>query len=76
MFAATDTITYRYDFGACWDHTVRCEKVLDPPEGATAPVCVTGRGDAPVEDWTGGPASTAFDLEDINRRLARYGGGR
>src|SRR5436309_1801449 len=28
-FASTDTITYRYDFGACWDHTVRCEKVLD-----------------------------------------------
>ena len=54
-FATTDTITYRYDFGACWDHTVRCEKVLDPPTDAAVPVCVTGRGDAPVEDWTGGP---------------------
>lgn len=71
-FAATDTITYRYDFGDCWDHTVRCEKVLDPPTDATVPVCVTGRGDAPVEDWTGGPDSVPFDLESINRRLARH----
>ncbi|RBY78681.1 hypothetical protein DQ238_11415 [Geodermatophilus sp. TF02-6] len=30
-FAASDTITHRYYFGGCWDHTVRCEKVLDPP---------------------------------------------
>ncbi|MDN5917312.1 MAG: plasmid pRiA4b ORF-3 family protein [Pseudonocardia sp.] len=74
-FAGTDTITYRYDFGDCWDHTVRCEKVLDPPKGAAVPVCVTGRGDAPVEDWTGGPDTVAFDLEGINRRLARYEGG-
>lgn len=74
-FAATDTITYRYDFGDCWDHTVRREEVLDPPIGAAVPVCVSGRGDAPVEDWTGGPPSTAFGLEDINRQLARYGDG-
>lgn len=74
-FAAPDTITYRYDFGDCWEHTVRCEKVLDSPMGAAAPVCVTGRGDAPVESWTGGPASVPFDLEGINRRLARYGDG-
>lgn len=70
-FAATDTITYRYDFGDCWDHTVRCEKVLDPT-GAAVPVCVTGQGDAPVEDWTDGPDTVPFDLEAINRRLARY----
>lgn len=74
-FAATDTITYRYDFGDRWDHTVRCEKVLDPPTGAAVPVCVTGRGDAPVEDWTGGPDSVPFNLEGINRRLARVQGG-
>ncbi|WP_219413452.1 plasmid pRiA4b ORF-3 family protein [Pseudonocardia nigra] len=75
-FAATDTITYRYDFGDCWDHTVRCETILDPPAGAAVPVCVTGRGDAPVEDWIGGAACVAFDLEGINRRLARYGADR
>lgn len=74
-FAATDTITYRYDFGDCWDHTVRCEKILDPPTGVAVPACVTGRGDAPVEDWTGGPDSVPFDLEAINRKLARYGCG-
>ncbi|WP_199506313.1 hypothetical protein [Geodermatophilus sp. TF02-6] len=43
--------------------------------GAAAPVCVIGRGDAPVEDWTGGPASVPLDLENINRQLTRYGGG-
>ena len=74
-FATTDTITYRYDFGDCWDHTVRCEKVLDPPTDAAVPVCVTGRGDAPVEDWTGGPQTIPFDLQDINRKLDRYRAG-
>ena len=74
-FATTDAITYRYDFGACWDHTVRCEKVLDPPTDAAVPVCVTGRGDAPVEDWTGGPQTIPFDLQNVNRRLDRYRAG-
>jgi hypothetical protein len=50
---------------------VRCEKVLDRPDGTAVPACVTGWGDAPVEDWISGPNSVSFDLEGINHRLAR-----
>ena len=70
-FASSSTISYRYDFGDCWDHSIHREHVLDLVDGATYPVCVAGRGDAPVEDWTDGPQSTPFDRDEINRRLAR-----
>ena len=72
-FASSSTISYRYDFGDCWDHSIHREHVLDLVDGATYPVCVAGRGDAPVEDWTDGPQSTPFDRDEINRRLARLG---
>jgi hypothetical protein len=70
-FASNSTISYRYDFGDCWDHSIQREHVLDLVDGATYPVCVAGRGDAPVEDWTDGPQSTPLDRDEINRRLAR-----
>jgi len=44
------TLRYRYDLGDCWDHVVRLENVLPARRGA-GPVCVEGRGGAPVEDW-------------------------
>jgi hypothetical protein len=34
---------------------------------------VAGKGDSPVEDWTGGPESIPFDQDAINRRLAEIG---
>lgn len=69
-FGPRDAITYRYDFGANWTHTITCERVLDLVAGTTYPVCVAGRGEAPVEDWTDGPESRPFDPDEINRRLA------
>jgi hypothetical protein len=72
-FASSSTISYRYDFGDCWDHSIHREHVLDLVDGTTYPACVAGRGDAPVEDWTGGPQSTPFDRDEINRRLAGLG---
>ena len=72
-FASNSTISYRYDFGDCWDHSIHREHVLDLVDGTTYPVCVAGRGDAPVEDWTDGPQSTPFDRDEINRRLAGLG---
>ena len=69
-FAATDTVTYRYDFGAAWSVTIRRERVLDLAAGATYPVCVAGKGDAPVEDWNSVPSSTPFDQIATNHRLA------
>jgi len=73
-FAPRDTITYRYDFGASWSHAVKCERVLGLAAGTTYPVCVAGKGDAPVEDWIDGPESKPFDLDEINRRLAGLAG--
>jgi hypothetical protein len=66
----TDKLAYLYDFGASWQHTIACERVLDLAAGTTYPVCVAGGGDSPVEDWTEGPESKPFDLDATNRRLA------
>ncbi|MGH3566600.1 MAG: plasmid pRiA4b ORF-3 family protein [Pseudonocardia sp.] len=71
-FTTATSITYRYDFGDCWDHTITCERVVDLDDGATYPVCIAGGGDSPVEDWIEGPDSTPFDQDTINRRLAGH----
>lgn len=67
---ASKPITYTYDFGDDWQHEITLEKVVDPI--AAHPVCVGGRGDAPVEDCDE-PAWTPFDQAGINTRLARLG---
>ena len=70
---ATKTITYLYDFGASWYHDITCEKVLDLDVDSTYPVCVTGRGDFPIEYWTGeddDQKPIPFDQDKVNSRLA------
>jgi hypothetical protein len=67
---ARKPITYTYDFGDDWRHEIILETVVEPV--ATHPVCVGGRGDAPVEDCDE-PAWTAFEQAGINTRLARLG---
>ncbi|MGH4007822.1 MAG: plasmid pRiA4b ORF-3 family protein [Pseudonocardiaceae bacterium] len=67
------TITYLYDFGAGWYHDITCEKVLDLDVDSTYPVCVTGRGDFPIEYWTDEDANqepNPFDKDKVNSRLA------
>jgi hypothetical protein len=66
------TMSYVYDFGDNWQHMITLEKILDPDDTVTYPICVTGRGDAPVEDWNPDcpEDETPFDKEGINRRLA------
>ncbi len=67
------TITYLYDFGASWYHDITFEKVLDLDVDATYPVCVTGRGDFPIEYWTDeddDQESIPFDQDKVNSRLA------
>lgn len=69
-------ITYTYDFGDDWRHEITLEKVVEPAPAATDPICVDGRGDAPVEDCGDDEAAwIAFDKVGINTRLARLGGG-
>jgi hypothetical protein len=71
-------MTYVYDFGDWWEHTITLEKTLDADPAASYPTCLTGRGDAPVEDWNPEypEEPTPFDRDDINRRLAAPVGGR
>jgi hypothetical protein len=48
------------------------ERVLDSKAGTTYPICVTGNGDSPREDWAddGDEWSDPFDRDKINGRLA------
>ncbi len=66
-------IGYLYDFGDSWNHTITLERIDQPETTPTDPVCVTGRGDAPVEDWDPDgeePGTTPFDRDRLNQRLA------
>ncbi|WP_157488993.1 plasmid pRiA4b ORF-3 family protein [Pseudofrankia sp. DC12] len=73
-------LTYIYDFGDTWRHTITLEAVgtydgADVTAGTElAPVCTGGHGDAPVEDWNedcDGDDSVPFDQDAINTRLAK-----
>ncbi|MCY7340814.1 MAG: plasmid pRiA4b ORF-3 family protein [Pseudonocardia sp.] len=66
------SLDYRYDLGDCWDHTITVEKIVDRDPHRAYPMCVTGRGDAPVEDWDPdgeGPGSVPFDIDSVHRAL-------
>lgn len=69
VFAHTrKPITYTYDFGDDWRHDIVLEQATDTDPDTLYPVCVAGRGDAPMEDtqddWI------TFDRTVINARLA------
>ncbi|MGI8310097.1 plasmid pRiA4b ORF-3 family protein [Saccharopolyspora hattusasensis] len=73
---ARKPITYTYDFGDDWRHEITLEKVVEPTPAATLPICMDGRGDAPVEDCGDDElAWIAFDKAGINTRLAQLGSG-
>lgn len=72
---ARKSITYTYDFGDDWRHEITLEKVVEPAPTASHPVCVDGRGDAPVEDCGDEPTWITFDQAGINTHLARLASG-
>lgn len=47
-------VSYTYDFGDDWRHTITVEKVLPGDVGTDVPSCLAGRRGCPPED-TGGP---------------------
>ena len=51
--AKGDRFLYEYDFGDSWLHRATVLEVLPPPDGATRPRCVGGRGACPPEDVGG-----------------------
>ena len=48
-----DKITYTYDFGDHWEHTILLEKILIADETITYPTCTGGRREGPLEDCGG-----------------------
>ncbi len=59
------TFNYRYDFGDCWDHTIRLDKVLDQDHPFVVE-CVGGARACPPEDsgGTNGYQSLLASLRD------------
>ena len=49
-----DSLSYEYDFGDGWEHTIKVEKVLAPEKDRHYPVCLDGKRACPPEDC-GGP---------------------
>lgn len=62
--AGTKKLTYLYDFGDGWEHTIRVERVLDPAPRVTYPRLLAAAGRCPPED-VGGPWGYAEMLEAI-----------
>jgi hypothetical protein len=58
------SLTYLYDFGDGWEHTVRVEGVTAPEPGAGYPRLIEAVGRCPPED-VGGPYGYAEYLEAI-----------
>lgn len=54
LVGAGDRLSYVYDFGDNWTHTLTVDKVSVPESGVWYPRCVSGCGACPPED-VGGP---------------------
>ncbi|MEX0643126.1 MAG: plasmid pRiA4b ORF-3 family protein [Pirellulales bacterium] len=46
-------LTYEYDFGDGWEHTVEVQKIVEPKSDSAPPVCLTGKKACPPEDCGG-----------------------
>ena len=46
-------LSYEYDFGDSWDHTLLVEKILASQEGVRYPICLKGKRACPPEDVGG-----------------------
>ncbi len=53
LIAPKDTLTYTYDFGDSWKHTVLLEKTLEESATPAYPECIEGKMACPPEDCGG-----------------------
>jgi len=60
-----DTLTYEYDFGDGWEHTLTLEAITDRAPGSVEAVCIAGARSGPPEDCGGAPG-----YENLLRVLA------
>ena len=63
-FRKNERFTYEYDFGDCWEHTVRLEARLPLNKDKTYPRCIDGQRRAPPEDC-GGPIAFMARRDEI-----------
>jgi hypothetical protein len=61
----TKKLTYLYDFGDGWEHTIRIERLIDAEPGAAYPRLIEASGRCPPED-VGGPWGYAEFLDAID----------
>jgi hypothetical protein len=59
------SFVYEYDFGSCWRHEVRVERIEAATDGARGPLCLGGERACPPEDC-GGPSGYAHLLEILS----------
>ena len=43
----TKTLRYLYDFGDCWEHTIKVERILEPELGVLYPRLIDATGRCP-----------------------------
>lgn len=58
-FRNNERFTYEYDFGDCWEHSVRVEARLPRQKKHAYPCCIDGQRRAPPEDCGGALAFMA-----------------
>jgi Plasmid pRiA4b ORF-3-like protein len=54
------SLTYLYDFGDGWEHTIRIERIADAHPGLTYPILLEAVGRCPPEDVGGPPGYEEF----------------
>lgn len=64
MDSVNDEMTYEYDFGDGWEHTLILEKVIDSDPDMKDPVCLAGERNCPPEDCGG-----AYGFMEILKNL-------
>ena len=86
LFAAKiKKITYTYDFGDLWKHTIAIEKTLPAESLARYPKCISGQGACPFEDIGGidrwsrllklmdDTVEDVYPEPDLDQAISRYG---
>ena len=63
-FRKNERFSYEYDFGDCWEHSVRLEARLPLDKDKTYPRCIDGQRRAPPEDC-GGPLAFMARRDEI-----------
>ncbi|NWJ50481.1 MAG: plasmid pRiA4b ORF-3 family protein [Bacteroidetes bacterium] len=67
-----DTLSYMYDYGDSWKHTVVLEKIMDPEAGKFYPNCIDAACACPPEDCGGAPGYAHFLEVIANSKHPEY----